>query len=504
MVILEQFKSRAPLLLAMTGAILAIFVLAQRYPASDLILLAMGGGLGLAGLWLAIARQKAVYLLLIGALPFEATLVIEAGFSVTPYYVLFGLLLVSFLFHQQKIRFDATPSKLLLAYLAVCAVSLVSGYFVEPPLVHSSVDMEFRSSAARPFIQFGLIAIHILFFALILDLVRSRERILESTKIYLWIGFALAVLGCWQTLAVALDLPGKDFTQAFGDAAAQGYKYGETRFYSALVSNFAPRATFRESLHFAHYLVSFLPLAIGLVLYRKQLPENWRIKAPTLLVVFGLVALFLTMSRSGWLAFACSIAFMFCFFPKGRMLKIAAVSVAALLTVGVLLKSLGYFQMDLDLWQLMQMRMDVARLESDPRVFYLQILLETFSHYPVLGVGIGNYGLFGAATLGSDVILSAHSIFLNALVETGLFGFLLLSSVAIHFFYCAIKAIRRSRGQAAFPILVGVTAGVFGMTVQYCSFGDRPGFHYLFMLAIGYALIRYIRENGVAGRTVFS
>ncbi|MBK7092135.1 MAG: hypothetical protein IPH59_10540 [bacterium] len=59
------------------------------------------------------------------------------------------------------------------------------------------------------------------------------------------------MIGCWQTLAVALDLPGKDFTHAFGAAADQGYQYGKTRFYSAFIADFAPRATFRESLHLA-------------------------------------------------------------------------------------------------------------------------------------------------------------------------------------------------------------------------------------------------------------
>ena len=503
MVVLEQIKSRAGVAASLAATAVLTFLLAQRFPTVELTGLAIAGVLGIARLWLAIAHQRAIYLMLICALPFEATFVIEAGFSITPYYVLFALLMVSYLIHQNSLRFDAAPSKMFVAYLAVCVASLIAGLFVEPPTVHSSTAMEFRASAARPLIQLGLAAVHILFFVTALDYLRSRERMLESAKIYLWVGFALAFLGCWQTLAVAMDLPGKDFTQAFGAAASQGYKYGETRFYSALVSNFAPRATFRESLHFSHYLISFLPLAIGLVMYRKQLPEKWRIKAPAIFAVIGVVALFLTMSRSGWLAFACSLAFMFWFFPKGRMIKVVAVSVVVLLAAGFVLKTLGYFRFDLDIWQLMQLRMDVDRLEADPRVLYMQTLWSVFSQYPVLGVGIGNYGLFGAAQLGMDVILSAHSIFLNALAETGVIGFALLAGIVTHYFVSAVRAILAARGQAAFPALVGVSAGVLGMTIQYCSFGDRPGFHYLFMLALGYALIRYVRENRVAGQAQF-
>ncbi len=213
------------------------------------------------------------------------------------------------------------------------------------------------------------------------------------------------------------------------------------------------------------------------------------------LVVISLATLFLTMSRSGWLAFAGALAFMFCFFPKGRMLKAVAATVAVTAAAGLALKSLGYFRFDLDVWELLQLRMDIDKLGTDPRVLYLQTLWSTFVQYPLLGVGVGNYGLFGAARLGMNLVLSAHSVFLNALVETGIIGFVALCSIVVHFFWTAIGAIRRSKGWSPHPLLVGVSAGVFGMTLQYCSFGDRPGFHYLFMLALGYALIRYIKEN---------
>lgn len=495
MVITAIFRRRAPLLsgLVMT-ALLTGFLLNQYLP-RELVLLVIGAGLAVTGIWLAVAKQKAVYMLLVAVLPLEATFVIEAGFSVTPYYLVMGLLLLSYLVHNQRLQFTDTPSRLFAVYLIVCAVSLVAGMFAEVPHVQATNAMAWRASTLRPLIQLVLTAVHILFFAVVLDRTRSREQIITSTKLYLWIGLGLGVLGCWQTLAVALDLPGKDFTQAFGAAADQGYQYGKTRFYSALISNFAPRTTFRESLHFSHYLVSFLPVALALAMYREQLPKLWRVKAPIALVVISFTALFLTMSRSGWLAFACAMAFMFCFLPRRRMIKATVLTVVVLLVAGLILRALNYFRFDLDLWELIQLRMDFERFGTDPRVIYLQTLWTTFLQCPLLGVGIGNYGIYGAARLGMDVVLSAHSIFLNALVETGVIGFLVLSSIIIHFFWTAVRAIRQTRGLSPYPLLVGVTAGVFAMTVQYCSYGDRPGFHFLFMLALGYALIRYTKEN---------
>lgn len=495
MVVSELIRSRAPLIfgLAVTSAV--SFFLLSRLLTSELLLLACGSIVAAIGVYLAIARQQAVYMLLVAALPLEATFVIEAGFSITPYYMLFSLLLVSYIIHGRHISLAETPSRLLVTYFAICTLSLAVGLFAAPPELHANAAMTWRASAMRPLIQWTLTAVHILFFVVALNRIETREQILSSARLYLWIGLSLGLVGCWQTLAVALDLPGKDFTFAFGAAADQGYQYGMTRFYSAIIADFAPRATFRESLHFSHYLVSFLPLAIGIVLYRRQLPESWRIKVPAIFVVISLATLLLTVSRSGWIAFAGAIAFMFCFYSKSRMLKAASATIAVIAVSGVALKSLGYFRFDLDIWELMQLRLDVEKLGADPRILYLQTLWSTFVQYPLLGVGIGNYGLFGAARLGMDVLLSAHSVFLNALVETGLIGFVVLGSVIVHFFWSAISTIRRSRALAAFPMLVGVSAGVFGMTIQYCSFGDRPGFHYLFMLALGYALIRFIKQN---------
>ncbi len=495
MVVSETFRSRAGLLFGLALTALGTLLVLWQFLAAEVLLIAFGLTFAAAGTWLAIARQQAVYMLLVAVLPLEATFVIEAGFSVTPYYLAFGLLLLSYVIHNQRISFAETPSRLLAAYFVVCTVSLAAGYFAAPPQLVTSSAMEWRASALRPLVQLLLTATHILFFIIVLNRLRSPAEIISSAKLYLWIGLGLGVLGCWQTLAVAIDLPGKDFTYAFGAAADQGYQYGKTRFYTAFIADFAPRATFRESLHLSHYLVSFLPLALGLVLYRKQLPESWRIKMPTVLVVISMATLFLTMSRSGWLAFAGAVAFMFCFYPKGRMLKAVAATTAIVVAAGWVLKSLGYFRFDLDVWELLQLRMDLERLGADPRVLYLQTLWTTFAQYPLLGVGIGNYGLFGAAKLGMDVVLSAHSVFLNALVETGIIGFVVFCSVIVHFFWTAIGAIRKSKGWSPHPLLVGVSAGVFGMTLQYCSFGDRPGFHYLFMLALGYALIRYIKEN---------
>jgi hypothetical protein len=435
---------------------------------------------------------------LIVALPLEATFVVEAGFSVLPAYLLLAVQFGLMTLFQERIEFERFPTKLLSGYLAVVVLSLLYAYVVTPPLVDTTSAMTTRASALRPVVQAGLVALYIVFFAIVLQRNRTASAIHDSLQLYLGIAVVLAALGCWQSLAVTLDLPGKDFTQAFGAVSGEQYRYGETRFYSALITSFAPRTTFRESLHFSHYLISVVPLALTLLFYRKRLPEAWRLKFLPALVFFGSAALFLTMSRSGWMAMLSALAFVALFVPKRQVLKYLAGCAGVLLLLGGVLTSLGYFRFDLGLWELIALRLDAGVLEADPRVVYLNTLWSTFRDYPILGVGIGNYGAFGAAAVGIPTLLSAHSIFLSALVETGLLGFLALAGVILHFFVRLVRAIRNSRELALYPYLVGVGAGVFGMTLQYFTFGDRPSFYYLFLLAIGYALIYHATENSVA------
>ncbi len=447
---------------------------------------------------LSIRFQQYLPQLLILTLPLEATFVVEAGFSVMPVYFAVALLSLMHILRGDAILDYSTSTKLYSIYLAVVGLSLSYAFLISAPDVDTSAAMSARASSLRPLVQFGLLAAGAWFMLLVAKANANIEQALSSVRLYLFVGLLLASLGIWQSFAVTFDLPGQDFTFAFGAASEQGYKYGETRFYSAFISNFAPRATFRESLHFSHYLISIIPLALALVMFRRQLSPAHRRRWYLPLAIAAVTALFLTMSRSGWIAALAGLAYLFVFVPKARFMRMIGASILTVAAVGSILSFIGYFRFDLGLWELIQLRLDAGALESDPRVAYAATLWQTFKEYPVLGVGIGNYGLFGAAAHGLPVVLSAHSIFLNALVETGVIGFLALSAFVAHFFWRTYRVSRQARDLAVYPYLIGIGAGVFAMTLQYLTFGDRPSFYYLFLITIGHVLMNFARENSVA------
>ncbi len=488
---LTQLLSATVLLVAVA----LTWVVADRYTAANPLLIALG--ICSAGViaMLSLVRARSIFFLLVAVLPLEATLVVEAGFSITLAYMLTPLLLFALISQNERFPWQYTESKLTLAYLAVCALSLAVALMVESPNFQASGVMSMRASALRPFVQFGLIGLHLSFFLITLKYAAEESTLLKVVKLYVTIAVLLAAAGIYQTAAVALDLPLKDFTFAVGSAAEQTARYGETRFYSALIANFAPRGTFRESLHFSNYLCSVVPFLLTLTLYRKRLPQRWKLNIPTVALFLPAAALFLTLSRSGWAACVAGVLFVALFIPKHQALRIGAVILLLLVGTVAIFQASGLFESSTSIWDLIALRMNGDLLLADPRVEQGQILLQTWLAHPLLGVGIGNYGVFAAAALGSPLLISANSVFLAALVENGLVGFLLLTALPLLFLFRMWRLAPHVRDYAAYPYLVGIGAGIFAMTAQYFTFGDRPGFYYLFLLAIGYALIRHLKND---------
>lgn len=253
MVILRIFKTLPLHFYALSGCLIAGVCLSlgnDHAPTlAPFVALALVIAIGLL-----LAGPKAVFLSCVALLPLEATFVIEAGFSVTPAHLAALLFLAAILTHRTRIDWNVGEAKLVIVYLAVCAVSLLNAFLMPLPEHYADPILSSRASLWRPAVQFGLILTHLLFFIAAVTLLRSQANLVAALRIFLTVGSLLILLALWQTIAVAYDLPGKDFTFGFGSIEGQTARYGETRFYSGFIADFAPRGTFRESLHFSHYL----------------------------------------------------------------------------------------------------------------------------------------------------------------------------------------------------------------------------------------------------------
>jgi putative inorganic carbon (HCO3(-)) transporter len=192
------------------------------------------------------------------------------------------------------------------------------------------------------------------------------------------------------------------------------------------------------------------------------------------------VALLLTQSRGGLLAYAAMLLLSACFFApnrKSRMRRIAIVMIACVLAGAVA----GFFFQRL------------AEIDDYTAVSRLAIwggAFTVFARSPLLGTGFGNLRMLlgGLLNLPEGWTGDAHNLYLELLAETGLLGFVAFMFFIVVALRKAFTRYRDSReefdriiGFAVFVAIVGVL--VHG-TVDYL-FHTTPQVAALFILVFG-------------------
>jgi len=256
-----------------------------------------------------------------------------------------------------------------------------------------------------------------------------------------------------------------------------------------VVTSFAPRATFAESLHFGAYLAGIFPLCLACWLGRTSLPERWR-HWPwrTLSLLLGLVLL-LTFSRSSWAAAVVAISLVLLLSRRVRTWIVFAAGVGVAYAVFSLLAHLPIFESSLSTAGLIAGRLSPEYLLIDPRIIYIQVLSETALSSPIWGIGLGNYAIAGASALGLNVLLSAHSVWAAHWVEGGAIGLIVLLGLFAAIARRLAAGLRHLRRNEWYFPLLGLTAGIAAMSAQYITWGDRFDPYFWFVIALAFAVI---------------
>lgn len=193
-----------------------------------------------------------------------------------------------------------------------------------------------------------------------------------------------------------------------------------------------------------------------------------RITIEMILLALGGLVLVLTLSRVGWITFACMVAFLlilgnirlvrwmqsrFKVLPDKKVILTAGITVLlVILYLGILsLAAYGMSRIDprmKDLflpqfWQLNNLNRYANALQFGERVIYWQAGWEVFNQYPLTGVGLGNAGKWFAETIPayglnlievrqllfrSTEIPNIKNLWVRILAETGIIGFAFFSA----------------------------------------------------------------------------
>jgi hypothetical protein len=421
-------------------------------------------------------------------MPLQAFATLEAGFTIPPVYVFLVLMILGAVLRGESMTADPPGSRWLLLYLVIAVIATAAAaLWLELPSVQMDRWLRFRAGSMRSPLQLALTIFHFIPFFLVIAAVRTEQSANSVLKVHVWVGFILICLGLYQLTAFVADLPLKDFTwsiNAVSDATI--YPYGKVHAYGARVTDFATRATFVETRYFADYLLSVVPITLAFWMSgSKEIRERFGVLASPLVAILGVIAIFFTMSRSGWVALAVSALILSLWLSPRLFFKHLPLTVTfTAVVVGIFMK-VGFFSGSVtSFWSIIAERLDWQHIITDPRVTYFIVLWEVVSKNPILGVGAGNFGLLGSAMLGANVLISAHGVPWATLAEFGLLGFTALMIAFGTVMISLGRSIKRCEIQSQRIVMIGLFASLTALLINTCTGADRPPFHLIFLLGM--------------------
>jgi putative inorganic carbon (HCO3(-)) transporter len=226
----------------------------------------------------------------------------------------------------------------------------------------------------------------------------------------------------------------------------------------------------------AAYLSLLLAPAASLLFV--NLGRTYRLLAGAVLLLGG-IALILTFSRGGWIAFALA-AIALCLFVWRRRGLSLRTPIAIVVVVALLL---------LPFQSLISQRLlgdDKGSAES--RIPLIRLALRITADHPFLGVGANNFTIvmdrYLTAEFRSGFLYAVHNTFLLILAETGIFGLLAYLAFLLGTLRAGWQCWKFNDGFFS-VIALGFAAGLAGHMVQMSVdiFNDSPIAHLVLLIA---------------------
>lgn len=261
-----------------------------------------------------------------------------------------------------------------------------------------------------------------------------------------------------------------------------------------------PFGPFINRNHFAGFINMLIFPVLSLVFYRISTNRGSRLrsereKSITVLLLFALLimilALFLSLSRGGIVAFSSTLLFMLYLFRRDG-LRLAKSLVIALMSLSVvlLLIMLGAAPLLKRLSTLIGLGEDASLLY---RIEAWKHSLSIFMDFPLLGTGLGTFGEMFTFYRPESMplrMVNAHNEFIQIMAETGFFGFALAIIVAVFFISKYRPKISLKEGRERSYFHSGLFCSLVALMIHnIVGFNLRiPANAYLFSLIAGLLL----------------
>lgn len=314
-----------------------------------------------------------------------------------------------------------------------------------------------------PYVQRSLLVLGFTLFTIMVsvalpNVIRHRIQVEQVTYILLASAAIVSIFGIYQFVGDLAGLP----TSLTGLRAQ----------YTKDILGF-PRiqSTALEPLYFANYLLIPLCLASALWLSRSS-----KLKAFSLLVLIGMAGLnlVLTVSRGGYIAFIVSCFIIVAAYFRQVLTWRNLITTAVIGTVVTLL-ALRFLNVGEQLTSFMDHVTNLFGGASyDERVETFVTAETIWTNHPWIGIGPGSFGPFASyhpRIVPGEGYAIVNNEYIELLAETGVFGLLCFLGIMIILLTRSIKAWRCSASDPLLrAILVGLTAALCGILVQYNTF----------------------------------
>ncbi|MFA6042704.1 MAG: O-antigen ligase family protein [Patescibacteria group bacterium] len=431
-------------LLASVALVLSLPI---AWAASREPLLVLGGIVGMLALGVCIARPWWGMLGVIFLLPFERIGSIDlVGITIRPSQVLAVCVLVAWLVRvmvRGRLRWEAQPLLWpMLVFLAVQAIALTH-----------------VANSTRGIAVFAFTAFTFAVCLVVPQLVRSEAHARAVILTLSISTFLVAGFGLFQFLGDFAGLP----------TSVTGLR----DLYTKAVLGF-PRvqSTALEPLYFANFLL--LPLSFLTALLFGREARRGLLGIPLLLIA-GL-AFVLTVARGGYIAFAASLIVILALswrqlLHPGRILAFGAGAVV----IGVF--ALQLLNLGTDAFSAQKFSDHVRNLFTgasyEERIDTFTLAQQAFREQPLVGIGPGQFGPYASINpfyQPKDGWKIVNNLSLELLAETGLLGTFAIASAFLILLIRSVRALRAKPQPYVRALIVGGTAVVVGIMVQYQTF----------------------------------
>lgn len=313
-----------------------------------------------------------------------------------------------------------------------------------------------------------------------------------TLKGLLWTYLAAGVIACLYGLYVTIGfMLGWDTGQIFGWTVPRLY------------------GTATEAQVFANYLLSIIPLTLGLLLLNFKSRNPWAILGVFTIACLCLVMTFSAGAWAGALVGAVPLLLLARSWTKRSVLTVLLgllLCWSSLVAIdhwiypeydkgfdSILVKFTG--QVAPTDQQLTPADVAMNQLSIEERQWFRQAAWNMFKAHPVMGVGYGNYGYLynqyrPADTPKFDIYVRAHNQYLEILAELGLVGITLMGLVVLQIIKLTWRVLSQGQPKEQQIIYISMLGSLVAVSAQGMTLGIFLHNYFWFVLGLTYSAAR--------------